>query len=299
MADGDDDPLTLRCGRATLAVSRRGGCIARYAWTTDGGAVDWLRPGPSDATDPLAMACFPLVPYSNRIRDGRFSFDGDEVVLPPTHAEIPHAIHGHGWQSDWQVSNRGAAAVSLVYERAADAWPCAYRARQDFRLTERELAVALELENLGSRPMPAGLGLHPYIPRHPHTRLKAQVERVWLTDTEVMPTELATPPDRWQLSEGVEVEGLDIDNAFTGWAGHATIEWPNVARRLEIFADPAFRFLVVYAPPGADFFCVEPASHCTDAFNLAATGRDDTGMAVLAPGERLAGTVRFVPTLPD
>jgi aldose 1-epimerase len=41
----------------------------------------------------------------------------------------------------------------------------------------------------------------------------------------------------------------------------------------------------VYTPPGQSFFCAEPVSHITDAFNLAAAGQRDTGMLTLAPGE--------------
>ncbi len=60
-------------------------------------------------------------------------------------------------------------------------------------------------------------------------------------------------------------------------------------------ADPQLRFLVVYTPPGEPFFCVEPVSNCTDAFNLHAEGRDDTGTRILQPGDSLAATVRFEP----
>jgi len=50
-------------------------------------------------------------------------------------------------------------------------------------------------------------------------------------------------------------------------------------------------FLVVYTPPGRPFFCAEPVSHVTDAFNLAAAGRTDTGARALAAGETLRAVV--------
>jgi galactose mutarotase-like enzyme len=46
-------------------------------------------------------------------------------------------------------------------------------------------------------------------------------------------------------------------------------------------------------PPGKTFFCVEPTSQANDGMNLLAKGRTETGVVVLAPGERLAGTVLF------
>jgi aldose 1-epimerase len=53
----------------------------------------------------------------------------------------------------------------------------------------------------------------------------------------------------------------------------------------------------VYTPPGASYFCAEPVSHCTDAFNLAAQARDDTGMLVLEPGASVSAAVRLRPGL--
>lgn len=48
-------------------------------------------------------------------------------------------------------------------------------------------------------------------------------------------------------------------------------------------------------PPGTDFFCAEPVSHCTDAVDLAADGLGDTGLRILAAGESLVATVHFLP----
>ena len=48
--------------------------------------------------------------------------------------------------------------------------------------------------NESDAPMPAGLGWHPYFLRTPHTTLTASVERIWLTDAEMLPTELAPSP---------------------------------------------------------------------------------------------------------
>jgi aldose 1-epimerase len=141
--------------------------------------------------------------------------------------------------------------------------------------------------------MPIGLGLHPYFPRTSATRLTAQVARMWATDHEAMPTALVDPPADRRLGEGVPVDAVAMDNAFTGWAGRATIEWPDRDATLTMTAASPLSFLVIYTPPDEGYFCAEPASNCTDAFNLADSGRDDTGMIVLAPGASVHANVRF------
>jgi aldose 1-epimerase len=67
-----------------------------------------------------------------------------------------------------------------------------------------------------------------------------------------------------------------------------------VGARLTMTATPPLDCLVVFTPPRRPFFCVEPVSHVTDAFNLAAAGRADTGMRVLEHGATLQAAVTMV-----
>jgi aldose 1-epimerase len=187
--------------------------------------------------------------------------------------------------------------VTLQYDHGADAWPFPYRAQQAIELSADELRVTLSIENRGTEAMPTGLGLHPYFPRTSDCTLTAAVAAMWETDAEVMPTTLVDPDPRLGSSEGLPVDAVVLDNAFTGWGRLATIRWPGRGALLRLEADLPLGFLVVYTPPGEPYFCAEPVSHCTDAFNLAAQARDDTGMLVVEPGASLSATVRLRPAL--
>lgn len=311
MATIDEGVIELGSGAARCAAAPRlGGTIAGFWWERRGRRIDWLRPAsPAGlaAGDPRQMACFPLVPYSNRIRDGRFRFGGrwvQETALPP---DAPHAIHGHGWRRSWTVVERAADALLIQYEHcpapeASDevpgAWPWAYRARQRIALEGENLAITTEIENLSAEPMPAGLGQHPYYPASPGATVTARARSVWLADAQTMPTEEVAIPDAWPLDRGLCLADQALDNEFAGWAGSAVITWPERGARLALRADqPLFSFLVIYSPAGRDFFCVEPVSHLTDAFNLAPAGLAATGLRVLAPGAILAGRMELRPTL--
>ena len=287
------DLITLRTDGAGLVLApAAGGSVARY-WIEDGGRpLDLLRPWTAPGQgDRLLAAAFPLVPYSNRIRAGGFSFQGRQVALPLNRPPERHSIHGQGWQVSWTPLEVGPHEATLEYRHAADAWPWAYTARQRFALGERSLSLVLSLTNESDAAMPAGLGWHPYFVRTPRTSLTASVEAMWLTDGEVMPTTLSAPPPELDLTHGVKVDAVALDNCFTGWRRRAVIERPEERARLIVTAEPPFDFLVVYTPPGRPFFCAEPVSHITDAFNLAAAGRTDTGMRILAPGETLRATL--------
>ena len=298
--------LTLRRDHCEVVLCPEiGGSIAGFRSEIDGRVVDWLRPaGPTSLArgDPLGCACFPLVPYSNRIRDGCFVFEGREIRLPRNFGDHPHSIHGHGWQVPWKVAETTADAAVMEYHHRADAWPFDYTARQHVRLDGEGLTVTLELVNRSEGTMPAGLGLHPYFPRTAETRVVAQVSELWQVDTEVMPLARVRPEGAMDLTRGVFADRVALDNVYTGWDGRATIEWPERRAKLDMTAfEPTslepLGFLVLFTPAGEDFFCVEPVSHCTDAFNMAAAGAADTGLRVLAPGQRLEARVSFAPRI--
>jgi aldose 1-epimerase len=287
------DLITLRAAGAGLVLAPAvGGAVVRYWIERRAVPFELLRRWATpQRVDPFGSAAFGLVPYSNRIRAGRFSFQGREVSLPLNRPPERHSIHGLGWQTSWTPLAVREHEATLQFRHAADAWPWAFSAAQRFVLEPTSLTVALTLRNESATSMPAGLGWHPYFPRTPRTRVSAEVDAMWLTDEEVMPTTLAPPPLETDLSHGLAVDAVALDNCFVGWRGCAVIEWPEAAARLVITAKSPLDFLVVYTPRGRPFFCIEPVSHVTDALNLAAAGRTDTGARALEPGETLRALV--------
>jgi aldose 1-epimerase len=107
---------------------------------------------------------------------------------------------------------------------------------------------------------------------------------VWRNGPDMLPTERVKVPPEWDHSAGRPVGDLALDNCFEDWDGTAVLTWPD--RRITIVATDSIRHLVVYTPPGQNFFCVEPVSHMNDAINRGA-------MHVLDAGETLRGEISF------
>jgi aldose 1-epimerase len=301
-AAGAPEILKLAAGDFALDLCPTlGGSIAALRWRHPTGRwIELLRPTSASALarrDIGGVSCFPLTPYSNRLRNGRFEFEGRQIVLP-INAGGPHAEHGHGWQRPWQAITQTPDRAVLRLTHGADAWPFDYVIEQRFQLGSDGLEVELTARNDSNRAMPFGFGLHPYFPRTPNCRLTAAVGGFWETDGEVMPTRHIPPPAALDPTRGLPVSQSTMDNAFTGWEGRAVIDWPEHASRLTLSATAALRFLVVYIPPGEDYFCAEPVSNCTDTFNLARE-RDDTGLIVVAPGQAVSARVALHPEAQD
>jgi aldose 1-epimerase len=303
--------VTLRAGELQVLLAPEvGGSIAAFSRAWQEGRLrrelHWLRPATATglhARNPLAMASFPLVPFCNRIREGRASFEGRAVHVPPNHpgADAPHPLHGLGWLLPWQVERADESEAVLALEvEASEAWPWRFVARQHFALQERVLTVTLTVRNTDSAAMPLGLGHHPYFPHHPGTRVTSPVEAMWVADAEVMPLRLERGGPVDALRQGVELARLDLDNNFSGWQRSTRIEWPadvhGPARALTMEAEAPLDYFVLYCPRGHDAFCAEPVSQCTDWLNLLPRfGAGPLGGARLAPGESLAARFTLRP----
>ena len=289
------DPKRLRLRRSAFELHlepQLGGAISLLRHDER----DLLRPAGEallKGRDPRSASCFPLVPFSNRIADARFRFQGRTCELPANFPPEPHAIHGQGWQSAWEVGEVAADRAEVSFRHAVPGTPLDYRARQVFELSDDGLGVTLVVENAGGRPMPVGIGLHPYFVRTEGVVLRAKLDHVWLADQRNIPKERVPLPARWDFAKAPRIGSLEMDNCFGGWNGEAEIRWPEIGLTLRIEAEPVFGHLVVYVPAGEDFFCVEPVSNANDGFNLFERGVPGTGVRVLAPGETLAGTIRF------
>lgn len=286
-----------------------GGSLAGF-WTEAGGhrRTHWLRPADQQSIglhNPLGMASFPLVPFCNRIRDGEAEFEGRAIRFPPNHPgqSSPHPLHGIGWQRPWVVDNANRHAVDLSLQvDASPAWPWSFLAQQRYELDERALRVTLSVTSRDSAAMPVGLGHHPYFPHTHGTRLSLATKGMWRTDAEVMPTDLETHGVVDRLRDGALLGELHLDNNFVGWDHAARIDWPadgnGPVRSLLMRAETPMDYFVIYSPAGADHFCAEPVTQCTDWLNLMPKhGRKVLGGERLAPGERTFASFTLIPSL--
>lgn len=285
--------LTTPSAKVTISPEL-GGAILAYEAKVHDEFIPILK-NSSNASSVLESCSFPLVPFSNRIRNGRFQWQGKEVTLPLNHLPEKHSIHGHGWQQPWKIVEQSNTRLTLQYQHKADEWPFTYTAQQIFVLKDSSLSIELLIMNTSTRDMPAGLGIHPYFSLTDNTRLACNVEQMWAVDNETMPTKLVTPPKEFNSSDGLLVKGSNLDNAFTGFLGKATVYWPEWQAKANITTSSNCQFMVLYSPNNENFFCFEPVSHCTDAINLANNGVKNTGAKTLAPNETMTVAMKITP----
>ena len=292
MLQDEHNLLTLRAGHLEMVLDPAlGGAIRSLTWTGAGGPTPLLRPTREGAASVLDMASFPLVPYVNRIRGGRFTFRGREVVLQPNMAGDISPLHGQGWLGRWTMESFGNQDAELRFQHERGEWPWAYQALQVISLDEQGLSLRLHCRNDDDTPMPCGLGQHPYFPCGPDTRIETEVATAFEIDDHVLPTGEVPATGRFDLSDRA-VCGLGLDHGFGGWGGSAMLNdpaWPAPLR----LSSPNARFFQLYSPESGGIFVAEPVSHANAALNEPEERWPELGIRVLEPGEEMRLDMRL------
>jgi len=286
-AEGDAIELRSDVFRVVVAPER-GGSLMSIGVKRAG---EWLDLTPEPGSRGVSWL---MLPYSNRIRDGRFVFDKREHQLANAKN---HAIHGDVRSRPWKIVERTSSSVVLAFDSADVAdfnWPWPIRATVGISLTGDRLEQTLRLENRGDTTMPAGFGWHPYFRRW----LSRDGEPVLLgfrarfmhpdTDADGLPDGPPEPlPDDLNFSVPRELGSRRIDACFAGFDGRATIQWPESGVTLEYACSPNVTHLVCFGPEDRPVLAVEPAANANDGVNRLAAGEPESGVIPLPAGESL------------
>ncbi|MGX5805507.1 aldose 1-epimerase [Bradyrhizobium sp. Arg314] len=280
------DFVILRDGRARLVLApENGAAIARFdALIAEDAPVPLLKPGDGTGTS----GCQLLVPWSNRISGGGFSFDGRFHPVEPNVPGEAFPIHGDGFQKPWRLAGRTEAEAHLVLDDGAID-PYRYSATVTYALRDGALEARLTVKNRAEMRLPYGLGFHPWFPRSAATTLQAKASHVWLEDERHLPVGVVPMGERpaWDFSQAALLPQGWVNNGFDGWDGHATIVQPGQGIAITLTASPELGVYILYSPsPNSGFFCFEPVSHPVDAHH-------GEGLTPLEDGAILSASMRL------
>jgi aldose 1-epimerase len=307
-------------GRASIWPALGFNC---FAWQVqrDGQSIDLLYADAALFTDaaprPTRSGIPVLFPFPNRIREGRFTWDGKEHRLPLNDSGGQNAIHGFACRHAWRVANQGAdsaaAWVRGSFRPSRDApevrslWPADYEIEVTYRLSPGRLRLEAEVHNPDSVPLPFGLGYHPYfrLPLLPGSQAEnctvcVPARSYWVTEDSLPTGEKGPVAEGRDLNTPRRFADLHLDDVLTdlpavvpdadGLRPRAVLRDGAVA--LQLWWSDDFTDVVVFTPPHRQAFCVEPYTCTTDAVHLQARGLE-VGWQVLPPGGRWAGVVEL------
>jgi aldose 1-epimerase len=239
-----------------------------------------------------------LVPWPNRIRDGRYTFNGVTHQLALTEPARHNASHGLARYAPWVlVEKKTDAVTNRVRIHPQPGWPCTLEAMITHRLDEDGLTVTVEATNIGAGELPFGYGAHPYL-----TVGESSVDQVAVivsaasyleVDDRLLPTKISLVDGTvYDLRGGPVLGSTNLDTAMTDVTRDADGRWRVKLvlgdRYAELWGDETMRWMQIFTggPNRDGSIAVEPMTCGPDAFNPGPTHGD---MKVLAPGETFIG----------
>jgi aldose 1-epimerase len=204
------------------------------------------------------------------------------------------ALHGIGWQKAWRVTTAQEDRCTLELIVPREEWAFGFRAVQQFRVQGGEFRAEIAVENTTDRPIPVGLGFHPYFVRVKGMTLQFRADRFWLEGPDHLPTDAISLAPELDFSNPAPLPESWRNNCYSGWDGRALLHDPARGLELRLQASRGLRDLMLYVPPREGYFCLEPQSHTTGAVTRARAHPPAIPLRILAPKERLAAEMTMV-----
>ncbi|PWH06944.1 galactose mutarotase [Brachybacterium endophyticum] len=239
-----------------------------------------------------------VAPWPNRIGDGLYTWDGEELQVPITEVERHNALHGLLSFQAYEVVEEAEDAIVLgtvLYPTTG--YPFTLEVRVEYRLEGSSgLTTTVRARNRGRSDAPYGVCPHPYLLAGPQsleewtvvcpaaTVLEVSEDRLLPTGT--APVDAGSDLD---LRSPRPIDGRFLDHAFTDLAADADGRWRVRAQApggtgVEISADERCPWVQVHtgdrpeAENNRKGLAVEPMTCPPDAF------RTGTDVVRLAPG---------------
>jgi galactose mutarotase-like enzyme len=284
----------ITIGSQRAVVVECGGGLRQYEVggqaVLDGYAVDRMADGGRGQ---------PLLPWPNRLADGRYEFDGQQLQLPIDEVGRHNAIHGLTRWLNWTLADRAEDRVRVAHRlHPQPGYPFTLDLQLEYSLDESGLTVRTTAHNVGQRRLPFGAGQHPYFTVGTALVDSAELQfpaesRLELDEERRLPTGNALPVagTSFDFRHRKLIGSLVVDECFGGLVrdkdGRARVRLfdPSSGRSLVIWMDERYRYIQAFtgdtlmADRRRRGLAIEPMTCPPDAF------RTDTDLIVLEPDE--------------
>ncbi|RJQ17297.1 aldose 1-epimerase [Candidatus Woesearchaeota archaeon] len=236
-----------------------------------------------------------LIPFPNRIKDGKYLFEKKEYQLPINFPAQHHAIHGLLFQRKFFVQkmsadkNHAAAVLHYHYRRENAGYPFLMDVNLEYSLDKKGFSCTTTIENKDSKNIPIADGWHPYFTlgkRADDWLLLIPSHKKIEVDERMIPTGKKITLSKFQKLEKINNEQFD-----TGFIikkkGTAITKLKHKELTINLWQETGkskYNYLQVFIPPLRNAIALEPMTCSTDAFN------NKEGLIVLKPKQKFTAS---------
>jgi aldose 1-epimerase len=240
----------------------------------------------------------PLLPWPNRLPGGRWSWEGQDLVLPVDEPGTGCAIHGLTRWSGWTRHELGPGRLALGHVLVPrPGWPFRLTLRMGYALTSGGVEVSVAARNDGPQAAPFGAGMHPYLtvdtPLIDAAVLTVPASARVVMGADHLPSGVADVAGDTDFRTSRALAATRLDDCFTRLDrdadGRARVRLSGGGRAVELWVDGSWPYLMVFTGDTLEpdrrrrALAVEPMTCPPGAL---ATGQD---LVRLEPGQEWEG----------
>jgi aldose 1-epimerase len=240
-----------------------------------------------------------LLPFPNRIKDGKYSFKGRSYQLPINEPDENHAIHGLIWDknlilTEKEINDKYASVkFEYLYNGIDPGYPFKIKVTVTYSLLSTNgFKYTTEIVNLDNCEIPVGDGWHPYFKTNgkvDNLMLKIPAKHKIEVDPRMIPTGVKLPADSFNQLTKIGDSELDTGFIIEAQKDVATTEIydPDYDLHIKVWQEIGkwkYNYLQIYIPPSRESIAIEPMTCSIDAFN------NKEGLIVLAPEQSVKAT---------
>jgi aldose 1-epimerase len=264
--------LTIARGGQRAVVVEVGAGIREYFWGKRA-----LLDGYGEIEMASGRRGLPLLPWPNRIADGRYTFDGALYQLPITQVAEHNAIHGLTSYVAWDPHQEPSSVGFTTTVRPQPGYPFTLELGVVYELKDDGLTVTTSARNAGDGRLPFGAGHHPYLaPSSPlvdGTELTLPAATVLNADRRGIPTgRHPVAGGEFDFRSPRRVGAARLDHCFTDLERDRDGLARVVFGELELWLDSAYPYVMVFSgdalaePVRRKGLAIEPMSCPANAF---------------------------------
>ncbi len=289
--------LELTHGDQRAVVVEVGGGLRAYAV----GGVDVLDGYGRDEMCTVGRGQM-LIPWPNRLKDGRYEWCGAEFQLDLSEPPRGNAIHGLVRWSNWTPEQREHhRAVMAHVLHPSEGYPFALSLSIEYTLGDRGLTVRTVATNVGRDPCPFGAGSHPYLTAGTSTidgcTLTAPGATWMQTDERMTPTGSETVEGtEYDFRSSRQISTTKLDTGYGELSrdddglARVTLQAPADGLTATLWMDSNYQYLMLFTGDSIPDesrrrkgLAVEPMTCAPNAF------QSGDGLLRLEPGETFTG----------
>lgn len=223
-----------------------------------------------------------LFPFANRIKDGKYTFDGVDYVLDCNELDKNNALHGLVYDKTFEcvdkelTTNYGSTTLQYEYDGTSKGFPFKFGILLTYKLMESDFSLSVQIINDDDKALPFTLGWHPYFISEnlDKSTIGFKSSTKYLCDKQ----QIISGKTSLNMEMPYQLEGIKLDDGYKLQTNN--IEFFTPEYRLNMTSTSKENHLQLYTPNTPNVIAIEPMTGAADSFN------NKIGLQTLHPHER-------------